>query len=299
MIDRGIAEPAPAFRERSWGRQQLLAQLTQLLQHQPVAVLTGECGVGKFYLAEQYRQRQQITSADCLIVNALTPGQTSQLFSGVQTSESPLKRHSLVVLRHVDQLAPSEQQSLFNQLEDSLDGRRWLLTTRMHIGGSQALEHFQASLFYRIRMLACPIPALRDRKPCLPGLIRELVQEYAASYSRPIERIDESFTRAVERHDWPGNVRELRHAVERAVIECRSGILQAEHLPFDQTLTSQTALSATGTPTGALDDVVAQTERLRIEQALKEQNQSRTAAARELGISRVTLYNKMKKLGIG
>lgn len=309
MIDRGIAEPVPAGGLRPWDRQRLLAQLALLLQHQPVAVLTGEAGVGKFFLADRYRHHQQIDAAAWTVIDAQTAclqsGQESILADVASTAE-----RSLVVIRHVDRLSPADQQALFQHLEqDQGSHRRWLLTTRVDLQADAVPQTFQASLFYRIRMLACPVPPVRQRPHQLSSLIRELVQEYVHKYRRPVERIDETFTRAIQQHHWPGNVRELRHAIERAIIECTHGVLQAEHLPVLQTASAcetstpvEPAASPRRTPhrvSGALDDVVAHTERTRIQQALEEHGQSRTAAARDLGISRVTLYNKMKKLGIG
>lgn len=309
MIDRGTGEPVPAGQTRPWDRQRLLAQLSLLLQHQPVAVLTGESGAGKFFLAEQYRHHQQIDAADCGLIDARSPSvQSGQ--AALPPVLDALTDSALVVIRHVELLSAGDQQVLLHHLERAENSaRRWLLTTRVDLQTATVPDRFQPSLFYRIRMLACPVPPVRQRPHQLAGLIRELVQEYVHKYRRPVERIDESFMQAIQQHHWPGNVRELRHAIERAVIECTHGVLQAGHLPVLQTVSTcesavpgDRSLAAVEAPTkssGALDDVVASTERTCIQQALEEHGQSRTAAARELGISRVTLYNKMKKLGIG
>lgn len=309
MIDRGTGEPVPAGQTRPWDRQRLLAQLALLLQHQPVAVLTGESGVGKFFLAEQYRHHQQIDAANYGVFDARSSSPRSGQAALLPVVEA-LTDSALVVIRHVELLSAGDQQVLLHHLERAEDSaRRWLLTTRVDLQTGTVPDSFQPSLFYRIRMLACPIPPVRQRPHQLASLIRELVQEYVHKYRRPVERIDESFMQAIQQHHWAGNVRELRHAIERAVIECTHGVLQAGHLPLLQAVSAcestdsrDSGLTAVEAPTntsGALDDVVAYTERTCIQQALEEHGQSRTAAARELGISRVTLYNKMKKLGIG
>jgi energy-coupling factor transporter ATP-binding protein EcfA2 len=117
-------------------------------------------------------------------------------------------------------------------------------------------------------------------------------------------RIEQEFFDTLVAYPWPGNVRELEYAIQRAVIYCRDGVLRAEHLPSH--ILSGIA-GPTNDPTVKLDSAkpqadskelgsqIATTERDIIEQALIRNNYNRTRTAKELGVSRVTLYNKMKR----
>ncbi len=122
-----------------------------------------------------------------------------------------------------------------------------------------------------------------------------------------MHRIEQEFFDALLSYPWPGNVRELEYAIQRAVIYCRNGVLQASHLPSH--ITSGVA-GPTNDPTVCLESrkpesdarelgsQMASTEKDLIEQALIRNNYNRTRTARELGVSRVTLYNKMKRYGL-
>jgi DNA-binding NtrC family response regulator len=123
-----------------------------------------------------------------------------------------------------------------------------------------------------------------------------------------VERIDDSLFAALYRYPWPGNVRELENVIQRAVIYCRDGVLSAQHLP-PHVVMCQAGPSNDGTSLGSephdfIDartrrgQRVAVSEREIIEEALFKYNYSRTNTAKSLGISRVTLYNKMKKYGM-
>ena len=117
---------------------------------------------------------------------------------------------------------------------------------------------------------------------------------------------------ALYNYPWPGNVRELENVIQRAVIYCRDGILTAQQLPSYILLgiagpTNDASVTLDYTPpvpqsaannSSVLGKQIAFTERDIIEQALFKNNYSRTNTAKSLGISRVTLYNKMRKYGM-
>jgi len=102
---------------------------------------------------------------------------------------------------------------------------------------------------------------------------------------RPVEEIAPEAMAALVAHPWPGNVRELQNAVERAVVVCRGHKLLTEHFPF-----------ASGPPKEDL--TLSHMEDLHIRRVLSTFGYNVSRAAAELGIDRVTLYNKMKKYGI-
>jgi DNA-binding NtrC family response regulator len=164
---------------------------------------------------------------------------------------------------------------------------------------------FRPDLYYRLNMLKFELPPLRARKADIMPLAKKFIQQLAAKHGIPIVRIESSFFDALYNYPWPGNVRELENVIQRAVIYSRDGVLGVAHLP--RHVVSGMAGPANDpsvqlTPEKADADTlgrqIAFTEKEIIEQALFKNNFSRTHTAKELGISRVTLYNKMKKYGM-
>jgi DNA-binding NtrC family response regulator len=138
-------------------------------------------------------------------------------------------------------------------------------------------------------------------------LTLDFVEQFCVEHGVEIRRVHPDFLACLKAYRWPGNVRELKNHVRRAVLFCRSGVLTPEDLAreFRHGLMDQ-AVDTSGSerPRAAalrkqtLVEQVAESEREIVEQALRENNQNRTATARALGLSRVGLYKKMKKLGI-
>src|SRR5262249_32254354 len=138
-------------------------------------------------------------------------------------------------------------------------------------------------------------------------LAYKFIHEQAQKHHVRVERIERSLFDSLLAYPWPGNVRELEHVIQRAVIYCRDGVLSARELPSHIVVCrpgpghavagslheSSPAWHGRGLPNGLLSRQMAISERELIEQTLLQNNQSRTGAARALGISRVTLYNKM------
>lgn len=162
---------------------------------------------------------------------------------------------------------------------------------------------FRPDLYYRLNMLKFEIPPLRKRKVDIVPLVKKFVGRFQKKHGIRVDRIDDSMLEALLAYPWPGNVRELEHVVQRAVIYCRDGVLTRDHLPshivsgmVGPTNDPSVVLSRRPmTQDRSLEHQVALTEKEIIEQALFKNNFSRTNTARDLGISRVTLYNKMKK----
>lgn len=146
---------------------------------------------------------------------------------------------------------------------------------------------FRLDLFYRIGVVILKIPALRERIKDIPLLFSYLVQKISRSMGKVVEYSLEELAPALCTYDWPGNVRELENYIERAVILAHDGIITTEHLP-DNVIT--------GTTAAASDNVsyLAIKEREAIERMLKIFNGNISKTAKSLGVSRNTLYSKIK-----
>ncbi len=151
---------------------------------------------------------------------------------------------------------------------------------------------FRRDLYYRIATTSVHMPSLRERPEDIPELVEELAGRLVARGEVRAARWTRSALARLARHDWPGNVRELGHVVAVALARARGGPVRPEHLPV---AAEPAASQAPPRWAEALDRLRADLVRTALERA----GGNRTAAARELGISRQTLLYHMARLGIG
>ena len=160
-----------------------------------------------------------------------------------------------------------------------------------HVKLADAVErgHFREDLFYRLNVLTLQVPALRERREDVVALAEDVFHSYATERARRVRGFSSSALRALRAHDWPGNVRELLNRVRRAAVMADGALIQ----PHDLELDGQDCLA------GAEDlgTARASAERLALQGRI-DAGHSITAVARELGVSRMTLYRLMAKHGI-
>jgi PAS domain S-box-containing protein len=154
-------------------------------------------------------------------------------------------------------------------------------------------KKFRQDLYFRLNVVRLEIPPLRERREDIPLLIQYFIQHFNALQGRRIQHCSERVMSVFMSHDYPGNVRELENAVEHAFVVCAGNTIQLEDLPPH--LVSESRLTEVekedATP---LENAEAET----IRSALMTNNGNRTITAKELGISRNTLWRKMKRYGI-
>lgn len=236
-------------------------------------------------------------------------------------------RRGSILLDEIDVLGLEQQVKLLRVIEtgefepvgSNLTQRsqaRVIVASNLDLQPLVEKNRFRPDLYYRLSMLKFTIPPLRQRKMDVVPLAKRFIRQFSLKHHVPVEQIDASFLQALYAYPWPGNVRELEHTMQRAVIYCRDGRLTSDHLQshilegsagptndpsvvlnIPATISSQPAAPGTSTQR-SLEGQIALTERDIIEQTLFKNGFSRTRTAKELGISRVTLYNKMKRYGI-
>ena len=149
---------------------------------------------------------------------------------------------------------------------------------------------FRQDLLYRINTVEITLPPLRDRKEDIPLLAYHYLKMFKRKYNKPGMQIREEVLESLALHDWPGNIRELRHSVERAVIMGESDQLVLE----DFNLGKRPGMENVAVTSGKIDDM----EKSAISRALNKGYKSMDRVAEEVGLSRSTLYRKMKKYGL-
>lgn len=147
---------------------------------------------------------------------------------------------------------------------------------------------FREDLLYRINTIQIEVPPLRERGNDILVLADFFLKKYSSKYNKPGLKINQQAQDKLMKYTWPGNIRELQHTIEKAVILSEGNILKAEDFFMRPVISGRANES---------DLTLEEMERRMINQAIDRNNGNLSAAAEQLGITRQTLYNKIKKLG--
>jgi len=314
----------------------MLSELEIAARHDVTILLIGETGAGKTFLSRLIhevspRRNEPFLTVACGALPAdLIESELFGHVRGAFTSAHADKDgkflaagRGTILLDEIDVLGPEQQVKLLRVIEsgdfEPVGSNRTVRSqARLIVASNLELQplvqqgKFRPDLYYRLNMLKFELPPLRARKPDIIPLAQRFIEELSSKHNIKIHRVEDSLLSALYNYPWPGNVRELENVIQRAVIYCRDGVLTAQQLP------SYILLGITGPTNDAsvmlgdhtppvlqqqangshLGKQIAFTERDIIEQALFKNNYSRTNTAKSLGISRVTLYNKMRKYGM-
>lgn len=148
---------------------------------------------------------------------------------------------------------------------------------------------FRQDLLYRINTVEIPVPSLKDRTEDIPSLINHFLNVYCKKYKIPMKRLHDLTIRRLEKHHWPGNIRELQHAAERAVILSESNILQ----PKDFFLSQMEEEKTNSIDAGSLN--LEETEKMLVRKVIDKHGGNISKAAKELGLTRASLYRRIEK----
>jgi transcriptional regulator with PAS, ATPase and Fis domain len=168
---------------------------------------------------------------------------------------------------------------------------RVLAATSRDLKTLVAEGRFREDLFYRLNVLPIRLPALRERRADLEALAEHLLESIAARTGMPQRELTPSAIGALGAHDWPGNIRELRNVLEQAAMLTDSARLTAED--FASILPASAARETRASGMRPLPEQIAELERSSIRLALAATGGNKVSAARMLGISRATLYEKL------
>ncbi|MBF0416527.1 MAG: sigma 54-interacting transcriptional regulator [Magnetococcales bacterium] len=277
-------------------------------------LITGESGTGKELVAEAIHRQGQRCRYPLVRVNCAAlsePLLESELFGHVRGAFTGAVRdrrgrfqeadRGTLLLDEIGDISPAMQLRLLRVLQDKKvervgDNRSFAVDVRILAATNQDLRlkvadgTFRQDLYYRLKVVELELPPLRARPDDLPMLIDHFVSRFNAKFDRQVTGLTTEAISALLDHSWPGNIRELEHAMEHAFVLCKGPIIQIEHLPRELRISD---------PVGRPMDVSPHSERESILAALSANNWRREQAARYLGMSRTTLFRKMRHLGIG
>lgn len=184
---------------------------------------------------------------------------------------------------------------------------RIIAATNRNLEQMIAEGSFREDLYYRLNVVSIEIPSLRERKEDIYELTQSFLQEFSLIYGRHIQSIAPDVFEDLLLYDWPGNIRELRNTIERLVIFSTDGEIRREYLP-DNIYSGDKHIPVSNPMSYNLDIMemdgakfqaeLDKFERNLLLQALASANGNKLAIAKQLGISRATLYNKLKRLNL-
>jgi len=308
---------------------EMLDELKVAAAHDVTVLLIGETGCGKTYLARMIHEMSPRVNNRCLTVacGALPPdlieselfGYVKGAFTGADGNKPgkfAAAQQGTLLLDEIDVLAPEQQAKLLRVMETGeyepvgsndtqTSSARLIVASNIDLEKLVAADKFRMDLFYRLNTLSFHLPPLRERPWDIEYLARKFATDHGRTHHIEMKHIEPEFLAALRQYRWPGNLRELENVIRRAVLYCRDGVLTLADLPSSMR-PAKKRNAASGRHNGngkahksvTLEDRVDEIEQRIIEESLQRHNYHRTDTAKELGISRVTLYNKMKKFGM-
>ena len=306
-------------------------QIRLVARTDATALILGETGTGKELVSRAIHERSRRKDKPLISVNCGAFTETlleSELFGhekgsftgavGRQQGVFEMADGGSLFLDELGETSQNVQVNLLRVLEEMafrrVGGRetvevdvRIIAATNVHL--EQAVEDgsFRKDLFYRLSVFPILLPPLRERREDIPLLMRHFLDEIASSYELEAPSVSSEAMRAILAYEWPGNVRQLRAMCERWVIVRSGQRLEREDLPAEFSAAGSVAgrssgaslrVDATVPMKDNVDRVTAEVERIYLLQVLQKHRGHLGHTADEAGITRRTLYTKMKQYGL-
>ncbi|QDV05743.1 Transcriptional regulatory protein ZraR [Planctomycetes bacterium Poly30] len=282
-------------------------------------LITGESGTGKELAARAIhglsdRKDRPFVAINCSaipegLLESELFGHAKGAFTGAIRDRAGVFQSAdggTLFLDEIGEVSPHIQVKLLRVLQERVVQRvgddrpipvdvRLLTATNRDLHESVAEGSIRDDFYYRIRVFDIRMPALRERASDIPLLARHFVEEVSRARGKSVDGIAHDALEAMVRYSWPGNVRELHNAIEYAMVVQRGDTLGLLDLPEDVRGRSQGGAASLGQAPRTPDE---EAERMRILRALDDHGWNRSRASESLGISRVTLWKKIRRYGI-
>lgn len=294
-------------------------------------LITGESGTGKEMVAQaihaaSLRSDAPFVPVNCAaipkdLINSELLGFEEGAFTGArrggQAGKFELADGGTIFLDEIAEIPLETQSTLLRVLEDRVVNRlgsskyhavntRIIAATNKNLWECVEDGSFRLDLYYRLNIIRVELPPLRERPGDLDLLIDKLLEKSSYNNRKPVMHMSMDVRRLFHSYSWPGNVRELKNIIERCVIMADSNIINAESLPKDivRLFTAETASAAQIHPTAVISEISPNSalkdyEKNLITETLAICHGNKSAAAKQLGISRGTLYKRMQEANIG
>ena len=288
--------------------------IEDISQSDSTVLIQGESGTGKELIARAIHVLSPRKERPFVVANCSAYAQTlleSELFGhekGAFTGAIRRKKGRFeladggsIFLDEIGEIPPTTQLVLLRVLQEKKFERvggedtikvdvRVIAATNRNLAQDMMSGRFREDLYYRLNVIPVMVPPLRERKDDIPLLVKHFLEVYSTASSKAIRGFSEEVMQIFLDYDWPGNVRELQNVVEHAVILAKGEMITQIDLPH--------SLKETFPRTYADISSLKDTEKNLILKVLNETDGNKYQAAKRLGITRSTLYGKLRKHGI-
>ncbi len=295
--------------------QKIRKHLNLVAQSDAPVLITGASGTGKELVARAIHAQSKRADGPFVTVNCGAIAENliqSELFGHEKGSFTGAhQRHAghfeqadggTIFLDEIGELPLELQVNLLRVLEDKMVRRvggktalpvnvRVITATNVSLQQQMDERLFREDLYYRLNVLHIEMPPLCERMNDVNQLAEHFFKQYAGENARRIRGFSKRALQVLNQHSWPGNVRELANRVQRAIALCDIQLIQPSHLGFDD-------FEAMKNAGQNLQQVRSKADAENITNVLNGVGNNVSAAARQLGVSRVTLYRLMKKYNI-
>jgi len=293
--------------------QKVIELIKVVAKSNATVLITGESGTGKELVAraihsQSHRKDKPFVAVSCAalpesLLESELFGHEKGAFTGAHAQRRgkfEVANRGTLFLDEIGEMSANIQVHLLRVLEEKEFTRvggndlikvdvRVISATNRDMKQAIASGQFREDLYYRLNVVTIDLPPLRDRKEDIPLLAEHFLKKSSQENQKEITGFSPEATDFLLRYEWPGNVRELENAIERAVILATDSRLEMADLP------EETRSWAHSLPVGA---TLAEVEKSHIQSILEKSGGNYSRAARLLGISRVTLYNKIRAYGL-
>ncbi|MDX1411457.1 MAG: sigma 54-interacting transcriptional regulator, partial [Nitrospirales bacterium] len=301
---------------RSQRMQDIFSRLPAIASSKTSVLITGESGTGKELIAyalhaNSPRRQEPFVVVNCSslsegVLESEIFGHVKGAFTGAHVDKPgrfELADKGTVFLDEIGEMSLPTQVKLLRVLEHGefervganqtikVDVRIVAATNRNLI---QAVKEgtFREDLFYRIRVIPIELPPLRERMEDLPLLINHFIEKFNRVMAKEVRQVTSDCLAALERYGFPGNIRELQNIIEHAFVCCESHVIQFDHLPPD--IQRHGGSASMSNSLESLEEIEGEA----IQQVLQKTGWRFNEASKRLGVSRSTLWRKIKLLGI-
>ncbi|MCL5267828.1 MAG: sigma-54 dependent transcriptional regulator [Bacteroidetes bacterium] len=284
-----------------------------------VILLRGESGVGKNLVARVIHYMSPIAERRYLEINcASLPsnlleaelfGYEKGAFTDAKTSKKGLLEVAsggTVLLDEITSMDLSLQAKFLSFIENRRIRRvggleeipvdlRVISATNSDLEADVVAGKFRSDLFYRINVVSMDVPRLRDREKDVILIGRRFIEDFNVKFKKQVKGLTGAAERKLLSHDWPGNVRELRNVIERAMIFAEREHIDADEISLSSISTAPSLDDGLYLPKGLSFE---QVEAKYLKKVLEWNNFNLEAAAKQLGVTRKTLWERRKKFGL-
>jgi PAS domain S-box-containing protein len=283
-------------------------------------LLIGESGVGKEQLAQiihhsSSRSTQPFVTVHCGVVPAGILetelfGYQGGTFSGSESGQPgklELAKEGTLFINDIEKMSLELQAKLYRYITQHTLVRsggnqpinvrtRIIIATTQDLASKLASHEFRTDLYYALNVVSIRIPPLRERIEDIPAMVHMYLKQFSMHYQKPAPTLAPEVILALTQYDWPGNIQELKNVIERSIILNEDDVITIDQLPPVLQEQQPSLVQDTEASTMTLKETVSESDEITlIEEALAKTAGNKSAAAKLLGISRGTLYNKMKE----